>query len=67
VALLLSGEMAVAYFQAHFPRGFFPIVNHGELPILFCWAFLFFAVNGGGSFSLDGLIARRKKATAPQD
>lgn len=62
LAFILSGEMAVAFFQAHFPRAFLPIVNHGELPVLFCWAFLFFAANGGGSFSLDGLRARRRSS-----
>lgn len=66
VAFVLAGEMAVAYFQGHFPRGFMPIVNRGELPVLFCWAFLFFAANGGGSFSLDGLIAGRKRAVADE-
>lgn len=64
VAFLLSGEMAVAYFQAHFPRGLFPIMNRGELPVLFCWAFLFIAINGGGSFSLDGWFAARKRKRA---
>ena len=61
VAFLLAGEMAWAYFQAHFPRGWLPIVNRGETVVLFCWAFLFLAANGGGSFSLDGLIAARKR------
>lgn len=61
VAFLLAGEMAWAYFQAHFPRGWVPIVNRGETVVLFCWAFLFLAANGGGSFSLDGLIAARKR------
>ena len=64
VAFILAGEMAVAFFQAHFPRGFFPIVNRGELPVLFCWAYLFFAANGGGSFSLDGWRAARKREKA---
>ena len=40
VAFLLSGEMAVAYFQAHFPRSFWPILNGGEPPVLFCFIFL---------------------------
>ncbi len=60
VAFILSGEMAVAYFMAHFPRAFWPIMNRGELPILFCFLFLFFFAVGGGSYSLDGLV--RKKA-----
>ncbi len=62
VAFLLSGEMAVAYFQAHFPRGWFPILNRGEVVVLFCFAFLYIAAHGGGSFSLDGLRAARRKA-----
>jgi putative oxidoreductase len=61
VAFLVAGEMAVAYFQFHFPRGWFPIVNRGEVVVLFCFAWLFLAANGGGSFSLDGLIAARRK------
>ena len=60
VAFLLAGEMAVAYFQAHFPSGWIPIMNRGELPVLFCWIYLFIAANGGGSFSVDGLLARRR-------
>jgi putative oxidoreductase len=64
VAFLLAGEMAVAYFTTHFPRGWFPILNRGELPILFSWIYLFIAANGGGAFSLDGLLAARKRARA---
>ena len=41
VAFLLAGEMAVAYFQAHAPRGFFPVLNGGEVVVLFCFVFLF--------------------------
>jgi len=64
VAFVLAGEMAWAYFQSHFPRGWVPIVNRGELTVLYSWAFLFLAANGGGAFSIDGWIAarRRKKA-----
>jgi len=61
VAFLVAGEMAVAYFQFHFPRGWLPIVNRGEVVVLFCFVWLFLAANGGGSFSLDGLIAARRK------
>ena len=46
VAFILSGEMAVAYFQAHFPRGFWPILNRGEVVVLFCFVFLYLAVAG---------------------
>jgi putative oxidoreductase len=65
LAFVLAGEMAVAYFQSHFPRSWFPIVNGGEPTVLFCFAFLFLAANGGGSFSVDGLLARRRKEALP--
>ncbi|HEY7530909.1 MAG TPA: SgcJ/EcaC family oxidoreductase [Gemmatimonadota bacterium] len=58
VAFVLSGEMAVAYFKAHLPRGFWPIENGGEPAVLFCFVFLFLAANGGGRFSLDGVFRR---------
>ncbi|HLO75707.1 MAG TPA: DoxX family protein [Magnetospirillum sp.] len=53
VAFLLSGEMAFAYFMAHAPRGFFPILNGGELAALYCFVFLFIAAAGPGPWSLD--------------
>lgn len=53
VAFLLSGEMAVAYFMAHAPRGFFPILNGGELAALYCFVFLFIAAAGPGPWSVD--------------
>ena len=59
VAFLLAGEMAVAYFTVHAKRAFFPIVNLGELAVLYCFVFLMFAAIGGGRFSLDHLFARR--------
>jgi putative oxidoreductase len=59
VAFILSGEMAVAYFMAHFPHGFFPLLNKGELAALYCFVFLYFAVAGAGAWSLDAMIARR--------
>lgn len=58
VAFVLCGLMAVAYFMAHAPRGFYPILNAGELAILFCFVFLYFAAAGPGPWSLDA--ARRK-------
>jgi putative oxidoreductase len=58
-AFIMSGEMAFAYFMAHFPRGFVPILNQGELAILYCFIFLYFAFAGGGSWSLDKLITKR--------
>ena len=53
IAFLLAGEMAVAYFMAHAPQGFFPINNMGEAPIMFCFVFLFLAAAGAGPWSLD--------------
>ena len=53
VAFLLSGQMAVAYFMVHAPQGFFPVLNGGELAILYCFAFLYLAAAGAGPWSLD--------------
>jgi putative oxidoreductase len=58
-AFIMSGEMAVAYFMAHGPRGFFPILNQGELALLFCFVFLYLAAAGGGPWSLDGALGER--------
>src|SRR5262249_53600735 len=52
VAFILAGDMAVAYFIAHGPRGFFPLLNAGELAIIYCFVFLYLAVAGGGVWSL---------------
>ncbi len=62
VGFLLAGELAVAYFTVHAPRGFFPILNRGELAALYCFVFLFFAAAGGGRYSLDRLIFNRRSA-----
>jgi putative oxidoreductase len=59
-AFLASGEMAFAYFIGHFPHGFWPIQNHGEPAVLFCFIFLFFAANGAGPLSVDALLGRRR-------
>jgi len=61
VAFILSGEMAVAYFQFHQPQGLWPTQNHGESSVLFCFIFLFFAAYGAGPWSLDALWGRRKR------
>jgi putative oxidoreductase len=53
VAFILSGEMAFAYFMAHAPRSLYPLVNGGELAVLFCFIFLYFAFAGGGPLSVD--------------
>jgi putative oxidoreductase len=58
VAFILAGDMAVAYFKAHFPRGFFPVLNGGDLAILFCFVFLYLAAAGGGVWSVDARRAR---------
>ena len=55
VGFILAGNMAVAYFMAHAPRGFFPLLNGGELAIVYCFVFLYFWVAGGGEWSLDRL------------
>ena len=53
VAFILSGDMAAAYFLSHAPRGFFPLLNGGELAIVYCFVFLYLAAAGGGVWSLD--------------
>ena len=53
VAFVLSGLMAVAYFYAHAPSGFFPLLNGGELAVLYSIVFLYLSAHGGGSWSLD--------------
>ena len=58
-AFICSGEMAVAYFMAHAPRGFWPAVNQGEGAILFCFLFLYLVFAGGGAWTLDGLVKKR--------
>ena len=60
VAFILSGEMAVAYWQFHAPNGAWPILNHGEPAVLFCFIFLYMAAQGGGDWSLDALIRRKR-------
>ncbi len=60
VAFVLSGLMASAYFIAHLPRGFWPILNGGELAALYCFVFLMFAVFGGGRYSMDALMGRSR-------
>jgi len=56
VALVLCGEMAVAYFTQHAPQGFWPTKNGGELAVLYCFIFLHLMTSGGGVWSLDGVI-----------
>jgi len=58
-AIIASGEMAVAYFKAHYPQGFWPTLNKGELAVLYCFIFLYLAFAGPGPWSLDRLLKRR--------
>jgi putative oxidoreductase len=59
VAFILSGEMAFAYFMAHAPRAFFPLANGGQLAIVFCFIFLYFAFAGGGPWSVDRAMLKQ--------
>ena len=58
-AFICSGTMAVAYFYAHSPKGFFPLLNGGELAALYCFVFLYLAAAGGGAWSVDRLRGRK--------
>lgn len=67
VALLLSGEMAIAYFTVHLPHSPYPLVNHGGPAVLFCFLFFYFFVAGPGVLSLDTVLGRvgwRRQVTA---
>jgi putative oxidoreductase len=57
-AFIASGEMAFAYFISHFPRNFFPMNNGGDAAILYCFIFLFFALEGGGPWGIDGMRSK---------
>jgi putative oxidoreductase len=60
IAFVLAGEMAVAYFQFHFPQSFFPTVNNGVAAVLDCFIFLYFVAAGAGAWSVDEVLARRR-------
>ena len=60
VAFILSGEMAFAYFMGHFPKGFIPIINGGSAAVLFCFACLYLAFAGGGVWSLDAMMGKKR-------
>jgi putative oxidoreductase len=57
-ALSMSGEMAFAYFMAHAPKSFFPVVNGGEAAVFYCFIFFYFVFAGGGPWSIDRLVLR---------
>jgi putative oxidoreductase len=61
-AFIASGEMAVAYFQQHLPRGFWPIQNGGEMAVFYCFCFLYISSIGSGAWSVDAM--RRKGGSA---
>ncbi|HEX8099654.1 MAG TPA: DoxX family protein [Actinomycetota bacterium] len=61
VAFILSGEMAVAYWQFHAPKGGWPVQNEGVTAVLFCFIFLYMAARGGGDWSLDALLWRNRR------
>lgn len=60
-AFVCSGEMAFAYFTAHAPNGALPILNQGELAVLYCFLFLYIAAYGSGVWSVDALRGRSRK------
>jgi putative oxidoreductase len=60
VAFILSGEMAVAYFIAHFPKSPFPALNEGDAAVLYCFIFLYLVFAGGGPWGVDGWFNRRR-------
>ena len=64
LAFVLACEMAYAYFTSHFPNGPLPIANRGEPAMFFLLIYLFLAANGGGAFSVDGLLAVRRRRSA---
>ena len=58
-AFIASGEMAVAYFMAHAKGGFWPILNNGELAVVYCFLFLYIAARGSGPYSVDAAMRKR--------
>ena len=62
VAFVLSGLMATAYWIAHAPRSFYPVLNGGDAAILYCFVFLFIAAAGGGAWSLDRFLRNGRPA-----
>lgn len=64
-AFVASGEMAVAYFTVHAPGGFWPIINKGELAVVYCFVFLYIASRGSGTLSLDQAMRRQPSGRRP--
>jgi putative oxidoreductase len=67
IAFILSGMMAVAYWQFHAPNGISPVQNQGMPAVLFCFLFLHMTAQGAGDWSLDALLQRRQKNTATSE
>jgi putative oxidoreductase len=63
-AFICSGQMAVAYFYAHAPNSFFPLINNGDAAILYCFVFLYLAAAGPGPWSIDAMLRAPMSATA---
>jgi putative oxidoreductase len=61
-AFVASGEMAVAFFMMHAPKGLIPYVNKGELAVVYCFVFFYIFLRGAGSWSIDGMIGKEKSA-----
>jgi len=59
VAFLLSGEMAIGYFRTHAPRSFWPLLNGGEITVLYCFLFLWLSAAGPGPWSLDKVLRKK--------
>lgn len=59
VAFILAGEMAVAYFQFHFPQGYWPTLNGGVAAVLYCFLWLYFSAAGAGPLSIDAVRGKR--------
>jgi putative oxidoreductase len=59
-AFVASGQMAAAYFMAHASNGFWPIVNKGELAVLYCFLFLYISARGSGEYSLDAAMQKKR-------
>ena len=67
-ALIMSGEMAFAYFLSHAPNGFYPIINRGDAAILYCFVFFYIAFAGPGPWSLDALmVSSRGRMVQPAE
>lgn len=63
IAFILCGDMAVAFFMEHFPRSWVPILDGGDLAVLFCFTFLYLWLAGPGPWSLDALLQTRRRST----